>query len=368
MHAQTAKRDYYEVLGVARDADPKAIKDAFRELALKYHPDRNKEPGAEERFKEIAEAYAVLSDARKRSEYDASGFPGVSGFSPEDLFGGIDFDSIMGDFGFGGGSDLFERLFGRRRRGPARGPDATVEIVVPLDRIASGGEQPLRFSRIARCPACGGSGAKPGTNPHACASCQGSGRRTTRRRESGIFLQRTVVCPDCKGRGNVIDEPCPQCAASGQVLAEESLLVSIPAGAEDGLALRIPGKGNPGERPGEPPGDLFAVVRTAADERFERAGADLWRVQPIDVVDAVLGAEIAVPTLEGTVTVKVPQGTQPDAQLRLRAKGLPRFGARGRGDLYVRLAIRVPDKPSTEERKLWEKLRIARGPGKGMER
>jgi molecular chaperone DnaJ len=357
--ATTVKRDYYEVLGVPRDADAKAVKDAFRKLALQYHPDRNKEPGAEERFKEIAEAYAVLSDPRKRADFDRRGFEGVAGFTPEDLFGGIDFESIFGDLGFGGGG-LFERFFGGRRAGPRRGADIEVEVVVPLERIAAGGEEKIRFSRLAPCAECGGSGAAKGTRPRACASCQGTGQKTTTRREQGVFLRQSVPCPDCGGEGSVIDKPCPACGGSGRTAREESLEVAIPAGAEDGLILRVPGKGYAGE-PGARPGDLHVVVRSAPDARFERDGADLWRAESIDVADAVLGVELRVPTLEGVVTVSVPPGTQPDAQLRLRGKGLPRFRGRGRGDLYVRVAVRVPEKMGAEERRLWERLREVRG-------
>ncbi|TAN55447.1 MAG: J domain-containing protein [Betaproteobacteria bacterium] len=360
MNVTAAKRDYYEVLGIARSAHEKAIKDAFRKLAMQYHPDRNKAPGAEERFKEIAEAYAVLSDPRKRADYDAGGFAGVSGFSREDLFGGIDFDSIFGDAGFGPGGGLFERLFGRRRRGPPRGADIEIEVLVPLERIATGGEAPVRFQRLAACAQCKGSGARAGTEPRACAACKGTGLKETTRHEQGIYIRQSSPCPDCGGRGRIIDRACAACGGNGQVRREESLVVKIPPGAEDGLALRVPGKGYAAEQPGAPPGDLLVVVRSAPHERFQREGADLWRVQALDVADAVLGAELRVPTLEGTITVSVPPGTQHDARLRLRGKGLPRFGGRGRGDLYLRLAVALPEKLSSEERKLWERLRALR--------
>jgi molecular chaperone DnaJ len=360
MATGTTKRDYYEALGVPRNADEKAIKDAFRKLAMQYHPDRNKEPGAEERFKEIAEAYAVLSDPRKRADYDSGGFAGVAGFSPEDLFGGIDFESIFGgmDLGFGGG--LFQRFTGRKRRGPRRGADIEIEAVVPLERIARGGEETVRYHRVAPCKECGGSGAKPGTQPRACSTCGGTGQKTSSRREQGVFIRQSSTCPDCRGRGSFVDSPCRACAGAGQVQREESIAVKIPAGAEDGLALRVPAKGYASDEPGGAAGDLMIVVRAAHDERFERDGADLWRLEEIAAADAVLGAEIPVPTLDGTITVKVPAGTQPGSQLRLRGKGLPRFGERGSGDLYVRLAVRLPERLSAEERRLWEKLRSSR--------
>jgi molecular chaperone DnaJ len=352
-----AKRDYYEVLGVPRDADAGAIKDAFRKLALQYHPDRNKAPGAEERFKEIAEAYAVLSEPKKRADYDAGGFAGIPA---ADVFAGTDFESIFRDLGFGFGEDLFERFFGGARRGPRRGADIEIEAVLPLERIERGGEETVRYRRIAPCDACHGTGAKPGTRPRACPACGGTGEKGTVRREKGVTIRRLSTCADCGGRGSVIDQPCAACGGSGVATREESLVVKIPPGAEDGLALRVPGKGYASADARAPAGDLLVVVRTASDRRFERRGADLWRQQEIGAADAVLGAEIKVPTLEGEIAVKVPPGTQPDSQLRLRGKGLPRFGARGRGDLYVQLAVRLPERLSAEERGLWEKLRALR--------
>jgi molecular chaperone DnaJ len=352
-----AKRDYYEVLGVPRDADGAAIKDAFRKLAMQYHPDRNKAPEAEARFREIAEAYAVLSNPQKRAEYDAGGFAGVS---PADLFAGADLESVFRDLGFGFGGDLFERFFGGARRGPRRGADIEVVVEVPLERIARGGEQTVRYRRIAPCAECGGSGAKRGTQPRACAACGGTGEKSTSRREQGVFIRRLSTCPECGGRGRAIDQPCPACGGTGQAAREESLVVKIPPGAEDGLALRVAGKGYASADARVPAGDLLVVVRAASDARFERQGADLWRLQEIEAADAVLGAEIEVPTLDGPISVKVPPGTQPGAELRLRGKGLPRFGARGRGDLYLRLAVRLPERPGAEERALWQKLRALR--------
>jgi len=364
--ATTAQRDYYEVLGVASDADAPAIKDAFRRLALKYHPDRNKSPDAEERFKEIAEAYAVLSDPKKRAEYDARGFAGVAGYSPEDLFGGIDFGDIFGDlgfdldFGFGGGG-LFERLFGRRRAGPVRGQDLQVEMVLPLETIARGGEETVRYARPVSCPRCHGSGAEPGTAPRTCPACGGSGRkvvtRDEQRGEAAIRFQQVMVCPGCGGRGTMIDKPCRECRGEGRVEKDEDLKVSIPAGAEEGMALRIPAHGLPGPDPKGPPGDLYVIVTSAPDARFVRSGADLWRGETLAVADAVLGTALKVPTLDGTVEVTVPPGTQPGEVLRLRGKGLPVFGARGHGDLNLRIEVKIPERLTAEERALYEKLR-----------
>jgi molecular chaperone DnaJ len=356
-----AQRDYYEVLGVARDADEKAIKDAFRRLAMQYHPDRNKEPGAEDRFREIAEAYAVLSDPAKRREYDTRGHAGVAGFTPEDLFGGIDFEDLFGGLGLGFGEGIFDRFFGRRRRPwQRRGEDIEIEVFVPLERIARGGEELIRFDRVDVCRDCGGSGAKAGTQPRACTSCGGTGLETSTRKDQGVFIRQSTTCPECQGRGHFIDVPCPTCAGRGRTTHEESLSMKIPVGADEGLVLRVPGKGYAAGEPGAPPGDLRVIVRTAPDSRFVRDGADLFRNEPIEVADAVLGAELSVPTLDGALVVKVPPGTQPDAQLRVRGKGLPRFGSKGKGDLYVRLLLRVPQQPSVEERKLYEKLQALR--------
>ncbi len=354
----TAQRDYYEVLGVPRDADQKGIKDAFRALALKYHPDRNKEPGAEERFKEIAEAYAVLSDPQKRSEYDARGFAGVAGFSPEDLFGGIDFDTLFSGLGFEFGGGLFDRFF-RRSSGPVSGANLEVELVVPLGRIASGGEETVRATRLKKCAACHGSGAAQGTPPRSCTKCGGTGQQVTRRRERGISMQRVTTCPECDGRGTIIDHPCSGCAGRGEAPQVETFAIKIPPGIDDGMALRVPGHGMPGPEPGSPPGDLYVVVRTAPDARFERRGSHLWRTETIEVADAVLGTRVNVPTLDGSVSATVPPGTQPDTVLRLRGKGLPHFGATGRGDLHIRVRVKIPERPSRTERELYQRLREA---------
>jgi molecular chaperone DnaJ len=363
----TAQRDYYEVLGVPRDADEKTIKDAFRALALKYHPDRNKEAGAEERFKEIAEAYAVLSDPRRRAEYNAGGVPFVGGFRPEDLFGGIDFEGLFGGLGFDFGAEsLFDRFFGRRRpTGPPRGENLEVLLQVPLERVLRGGEETVRVGRPGPCGACGGSGAKAGTTPRSCDRCGGSGRLVTTRQEPGVSVREITTCPGCRGRGTVIDEPCTECAGRGTVETTETLRVTIPAGVEEGMALRIEGRGLPSGEPGGLPGDLYVVVRTAPDPRFERRGDDLWRTESVEVAEAVLGTSLEVPTLERPATIRIPPGAQPDTIFRLSGKGLPRFDG-GRGDLLVRLELHVPDELSAEERELYERLRALGGRRRGV--
>jgi molecular chaperone DnaJ len=359
------QRDYYEVLGVEHDADAKTIKNAFRKLALKYHPDRNKSADAEERFKEIAEAYAILSDPEKRKKYDAGGFAGVADFSAEDLFGGIDFGDIFGDMGFGfdfgrhPGGSIFDRFF-HPQRGPERGRDLEVQVMVPLDMINEGGEQSVRLGHPMVCEACHGSGAEAGTTPRTCEACGGSGQKVISRKETkdkgSVMFQQITVCPACHGKGSFIDHPCKQCHGSGQIEKEESLKVKIPRGAEEGMALRIAGHGLPADNPGSPPGDLYVIVRTAPDKRFQRLGADLWRTETISVADAVLGTELTVPTLNNSITVKVPPGTQHDEVLRLRSKGLPYFEGSSVGDLKLRMMIEIPTHISKEERQLYQQL------------
>jgi molecular chaperone DnaJ len=358
---ETAQRDYYEVLGVARDADAKAIKDAFRKLALQYHPDRNKAPGAENKFKEIAEAYAVLSDPKKRADYDARGFAGVAGFSPEDLFGGIDFGDIFGghDFGFDfGGGGLFNGLFRRRHTGPPHGANIEVDLAIPLEKVASGGEETVRLARPVPCAACHGSGAKAGTTPRRCETCGGSGRLTQSRRQEKehVLIQQITTCPACHGQGVFIDTPCPECHGTGRSGKEESLTVKIPPGVEEGMALRVPGKGMPSAEAGGVLGDLFVVVRSRPDRRFARDGADLWREATLSPPDAALGTTLEVSTLDGKATVTVPPCSQPDTVLRLAGKGLPEFGSGRRGDLYLRLRLRVPERLSAEQRELYQRL------------
>jgi molecular chaperone DnaJ len=356
------KRDYYEVLGVSRDADKKAIKDAFRKLALKYHPDRNKEPGTEERFKEIAEAYAVLLDPKKRAEYDMRGHAGVAGFTSEDLFGGINFEDLFGDLGLGFGGGLFERFFGRRA-GPRRGRDLEVVVRIPLARVVTGGEETVGLSRASECSACGGTGAKGGTARHACSMCGGTGQHVRQEVKEGVSLKQISTCPSCGGRGYLTDELCPECAGTGEAVREEKLKVQIPVGAEEGMALRVPGHGMPSPEAGGAPGDLFVIVRTAPDPRFERRGANLWRTERVELPDAVLGTELRLPALDGDIDLEVPPGTQPDSILRLRSKGLPAFGGGTSGDYFIRIDVHIPEKLSAEERRLYTRLRAVLGKG-----
>ena len=348
------------MLGIAKDADQKAIKDAFRDLAMKYHPDRNKEPDAEARFKEIAEAYAVLSDEKKRADYDAQGFAGIGDVSQQDLFSGINFEDIFSglNFGFGMGSP-FESFFHRGRSSPAHGENIQVDLFITLERVASGGEETVRLSRPVICTACHGTGSKGGVAPKQCTACAGTGRITYSRhaKKDHVLIQKISICPDCNGRGSVIENPCPECNGSGETEKDETLTVKIPKGIEENMALRIAGKGMPSPDAKGPPGDLLVFVRTRHDPRFMREGADLIRQESIKLVDAVLGTTLKVATLDGSATVTIPPGTQPGSILRLKDKGLPEFGSGKRGVMYLRIDVKVPEKLSGEERELYERLR-----------
>lgn len=360
MSVATAKRDYYEVLGVARDADQKVIKDAFRTLALKYHPDRNKAADAEERFKEIAEAYAVLSDGKKRADYDAGGFAGIGNVSEQDLFSGVNFNDIFKDinFGFGFGNP-FESIFNRHRSRVSHGANIDVELFIQLEKVATGGEEIIRLNHPITCQACHGLGSKDGEVPKQCTSCNGTGHITHSRQEKGdhVLIQEISVCPECNGRGNIIEQLCPLCNGSGEIEKIETLSVVIPKGVEEGMVLRITGKGMPSPDVKGKPGDLLVIVHTRSDPRFVRDGADLIRVESVNLVDAVLGTTLEVPTVDGSATVTVPPGTQPGALLRLKNKGLAEYASNKLGSLYLRIEVKVPEKLSGEERELYERLR-----------
>ena len=335
---------------------------------MKYHPDRNKSPDAEEKFKQIAEAYAILSDPKKRAQYDSGGFAGVADFSAEDLFGGIDFGDIFGgmDFGFdfggaGGGGGIFDRLFRHQQKVSTKGRDIEERVLVSLEAINNGSEESIRLDHPISCSACNGTGAEPGSQPRKCEACGGSGQKVISRKgskdKSSVMFQQISICPVCHGQGTFIDKPCKQCSGAGQVEKKELLKVKIPKGAEDGMALRITGHGMPSPAPGGTPGNLYVIVRTEPDHRFQRSGADLWRTEKINAIEAVLGTQIEVPGLDKNINVKVPPGTQYNEILRLRDKGLPRLDGAGRGDLKIRMKINIPEKITDEERKLYEQLR-----------
>lgn len=341
-------------------------------LALKCHPDRNKDPGAEATFKEIAAAYAVLSDPEKRTQYDTQGFAGVAGFSEEDLFRHVDFGDLFGGFnfdfgglGFGAGGGLFDRFFRRRRAGPPRGENIDVELEVPLARVMTGGEERVQVTRAVGCPACRGTGAKDGTKRHRCETCQGRGsvvEQSQRRETGGDVIVRTIrACAACEGRGEIVDERCPACDGRGRTTRTETLTVNVPVGVEEGMALRVPGHGMPSEARGGKAGDLYVIVRTLADPRFVRRGADLWRAEAVTIPEAVLGGRHIVPTVDGSADVTIPPGTQPGSLLRLAEKGLPEFGGGRRGHLYLQLHVEIPERLSKKQRELYEQLRAFDG-------
>ncbi len=364
-----AKRDYYEVLGVPRDADAKAIKSAYRRLAVQYHPDKNPDDAAAEtRFKEAAEAYAVLSDAAKRARYDRFGHRGLqgqpAGFDPETF---SEFADILGEFfGFGFG-DLFG---GGRRRAAQRGADLRYELALTLEEAAFGAEKELEFPRLEGCGECGGTGSRAGTAPERCSACGGRGQvRVTQ----GFFaVART--CPQCGGDGTVIADPCPACRGEGRVEKRRKLTLAVPAGVDTGTRLRRTGEGEHGRR-GAPPGDLYIDVRVSPHELFERHGLDVHGTVEISFPEAVLGTTVEAPTLHGDVPLEVPPGTQHGDRFRLRRKGVPRLDGRGQGDHLVTVRLLVPHPRDLDEEQVevlvrWAELegRRVKGPRKVLDR
>lgn len=342
-----SRRDYYEVLGVSREAQNGELKSAYRKLALQYHPDRNpNDPEAAEKFKEASEAYAVLSDPEKRARYDQFGHAGVRGSSGFGG-GGSGFDpSVFADF-----SDLFGNLFGfsgmGASRGPAAGSDLVYRMEISLRDAAFGVEAPLTISRLEPCEPCGGSGAEPGSRPKTCSSCGGRGRQ----RFSQGFLSVTRPCATCQGDGRIIEKPCRECRAEGRRRGERKLTIRIPTGVESGSRLRLGGEGDAGPN-GGPRGDLYAVLTVAPDEVFERDGDDLVVPMRLPFPTLVLGGEVSVPTFEGEEKIAIEPGTQGGSEVRLRGRGLGRLGRRGRGDLVVRVSVLVPESPSHKEKEL----------------
>jgi molecular chaperone DnaJ len=346
-----ATRDYYEILGVDREVSDAELKKAYRRLALKYHPDRNKDDTeAGERFKEAAEAYEVLSDPEKRRIYDQFGHDGLRGRGFQT--GGIDpFDIFQSIFGAGGGglSDLFEGFFGGggQRGGPRQGSHLRVGLRVPLKEAFAGTERTLTIQRNEHCGECQGSGARRGTAPETCSTCGGRGRV---QRSQGFFMMQTA-CPACHGQGEVIRDPCRQCRGRGLTPQSRDITVRIPAGIQSGSQLRLAGEGEPGER-GGPRGDLFCQIEVEDHPLFERHEDDLLCEMPISFGQATLGAEIEVPTLDRPTTVKIPAGTQSGKVFRLRGQGMPSVYGRGRGDLLIRVQVEVPRRLSARQKEL----------------
>jgi molecular chaperone DnaJ len=356
------KPDYYEVLGVSKDASKDQIKDSYRKLAMQYHPDRNKSPEAEEKFKEISEAYAVLSDDQKRQKYDTLGHAGFDQqYTQEDIFRGADFNDIFRDIGGGGINDIFRIFFGGGFGGGGfgeranRGQDLLYDLNVTLEEAARGAEKEIDVPRTERCDVCGGSGAAPGTQTKVCPRCNGQGRvQNMQRSVFGTFVQVTP-CPQCRGKGRLIETPCKKCRGSGLVKQRRKITVRVPAGIDEGYQLRLRGEGSMAGDGGES-GDLYVLVHILPHEVFIRDGDDLHYVLVISYPQAALGAEVQVPTLDGQVPLKIPSGTQVGEVIRLKGKGMPRFRGYGNGDLLVRGAISVPEKLTSQQRALIEQL------------
>ncbi len=377
-----AKRDYYEVLGIERDASPEVIKKAYHGLAVKYHPDKN--PGdeeAEDRFKEVSEAYQVLSDVQKKAQYDRFGHEGVSGggfgggapdFDPMEIFrefarrhsgGGFGFEDLFSSFmggGFEGG--------GRRSTRGRHGEDLGLSLSLSLEEIAKGVEKTVRLKRKVICETCGGNGARPGSRAATCSQCNGTGQVRVVQRALWGQVVHTVACTRCGGEGSMVEDPCPSCGGEGRVETTEELKIQVPPGIADGQRLVKRGGGNVGRR-GSPAGDLVIAIHETPHELFERQGDDLLLRLPISITQAALGDKMQIPTLEGPVEIKVPAGIQSGKILRLRGRGVGR--GRAQGDLYVEVTVWTPQKLSVAEKKLLEKLAGMPGvrppkPGKGF--
>jgi len=357
------KEDYYKVLGVSRDASPEEIKKAYRKLALQFHPDRN--PGdknAEEKFKQISEAYEVLSDPEKRKQYDAFGHEGMkSAFGP----GGFDFsrdfthfsdvEDILGSF-FGEGGGLFDSLFGgggsrRTRHGPQRGSDLRFDLEIDLEEAAFGSKREITLPVAEECRKCSGTGVEPGTRTETCRHCGGRGMVVS----GGGFFQVRQTCPVCGGAGSIVTHPCRECQGSGRIRTRKRLTLQIPRGVETGSRLRLAGKGEPGSR-GGPAGDLYVLIHVRPHELFERQGDDLYCEMPVDFAVMALGGEVQVPTLEGPVKVRIPPGTDSGKVIRLRGRGIENVEGRGHGDLHVKLVAEIPKDLDSRQKKLIKDL------------
>ncbi len=359
------KRDYYEILAVSRDVDAAGLKSAYRKLALTYHPDRNpNNPDASEKFTQASEAYAVLSDPDKRARYDQFGHAGVSPGAGGFGGGSQGFDpSVFGDF-----SDLFSGIFGFAAgggfggaAGPVGGSDLVYRMEISFLDAARGVEAPIAISRLEGCEDCEGSGAASGTQPRTCPDCRGTGRQ----RLSQGFLTVTRPCAKCRGEGRIVDQPCKSCRGEGRRRGKKELTIKIPAGVETGSRLRLTGEGDAGPN-GGPAGDLYVILTVAEHELFDRDGDDVILTLDLPFPTLVLGGEVEVPTLEEPEAVSIAAGTAAGSELRLRGKGMGRIGRSGRGDLVVRVGVRVPTKTSKEEKDLLRRYAEATGAPVGV--
>ncbi|BFM41319.1 molecular chaperone DnaJ [Synechocystis sp. LKSZ1] len=358
--------DYYETLGVARDANKEDIKRAFRRLARKYHPDVNKEPGAEEKFKEINRAYEVLSEPETRERYDRFGEAGVSGAGA----------AGYGDVDMGGFADIFETIFGgfggmgtgptgRRRTGPTRGDDLRLDLKLSFQEAIFGGEKEIRIPHLETCQACQGSGAKSGTGVKTCGTCNGVGQvRRATRTPFGSFAQ-VSACPTCNGAGEVIEEKCEACGGAGRKQETKKLKITIPAGVDDGTRLRVSKEGDAGLR-GGPPGDLYVYLAVESDRQFVREGINIRSELEISYLQAILGCRLTVETVDGEAELVIPAGTQPNTVLTLEDRGVPKLGnATLRGDQLITVRINIPTRINNEERELLERLAHIKGESHG---
>jgi molecular chaperone DnaJ len=366
------KRDYYDVLNVPRNASKEEIKNSYRKLALQYHPDRNKAAGAEEKFKEISEAYAVLSDDEKRKRYDMYGHVGA-----EEVFRGSEanFDEIFRDMGFGGGfRDIFEQIFGGRGgfgstssgdpfgfgfsfgRGRRKGQDILYDIELSLEEVLKGRKEEIELPKLEKCNNCSGTGAAPGTKPRKCSVCNGQGqtRRIYSQNRFSTFVS-LEPCRTCQGQGEIIDKPCSSCNGLGNVRRNKKIKLEIPAGVEDGMTLQLRGEGEPAEN--GIPGDLLIRIHVKQHPLFERLedGHLLYNLN-LKFTDLALGTDVRVPTLDGQEKLKIPQGTQPNTILKIKGKGLPRYGGYGKGDLLTRINLKIPTKLNERQKLLLKEL------------
>lgn len=372
----STKRDYYEVLGVKKGASLDEIRKAYRESALRYHPDRvphEQKKEAEEKFKEISEAYAVLSDANKRALYDQYGHSGIDQkYAYEDIFKGTDYSSVfqdLGDAGFGGG--LFDEIFsdlgfdisgGRHSRAGAsrrRGRDLQISVDITLEEASTGAEKTITVPRYEVCGTCSGSGAKPGTKKTTCPVCKGAGRTVV----SSGFFQLAQACQRCQGEGSIIQAPCPDCRGEGRMKVNRKIKVKIPAGVDTGSNLRVRGEGEAGT---SGRGDLYVVIEVSRHPVFERHDNDLLTEINVSLTKAILGGEVEVPILSGKVEMKIPQGTQSGRVFRLKEKGMPDVHGRGIGDELVRINVTIPEHLTAEQRKAIEEF--ARASGENIEK
>ena len=349
-----AKRDYYEALGVPKEASEEEVRKAFRKKAMDYHPDRNKNPDAEEKFKEVNEAYQVLIDPQKRTQYDRFGHAGVgarSGGSARDFEG---FDV------FGGFGDIFDSFFGDfagrgQQRTAQRGANIQYGVTIPFEEAVFGTEREVEVSRTERCHKCHGSGAEPGTRPSTCSTCRGVGQvRRTQRSLFGQFSQVTA-CPACKGKGSTIDTPCVSCEGSGTERNRRKVVIKIPAGVEDGMQIRLTGEGDVGTN-GSTPGNLYIHISVKEHSLFRREGSDLIYELPISFIQASLGDVVQIPTMNGSEELRIPPGTQPGSFFHIKGKGVPLLNGNRRGDLIVPVKLMVPTSVDPQQRRLLEEL------------